>query len=362
MTILKLGIIRSSAIGDAVLASASIRYLQSIDQASQVFFFSKGAPLQLISEFCNPITPIDVAGLERVKDFSSLPNFDLIIDLQRNLRSNRIVSIIGKQQQSVIQKHNKQSGYRGMMVLKSKLVGRMGPASRAVLQSETPQYRGMLETTHKGLEKLKRKHSFNLQQEIESFRPIFELQAKHLSLDIVQSMQGKKILAVAPGASYVAKQAPVSLFTTVLLNLSRTYPNLEFWFLGDQNDRTRSDEIIGILGKEKKSILTQNYCGKLSLEETSVVLSQSLGIYSNDSSLGHIAEAFGKPSSVLFGPTCEGFGFIPHLPASSAFSVNLGCRPCSKHGKARCRYNDYRCYYDINLVQIENTIKGWLDA
>ena len=99
-----------------------------------------------------------------------------------------------------------------------------------------------------------------------------------------------------------------------------------------------------------------NLAGKLTLWESSLAIKESAIILSNDSSLCHIGEAVGTRSAVLFGPTVESFGFAPRHPESQAFSAPLGCRPCSKHGKAECRYGDKLCFSLIPAAEVAGFI------
>jgi hypothetical protein len=55
---------------------------------------------------------------------------------------------------------------------------------------------------------------------------------------------------------------------------------------------------------------------------------------------------------VLFGPTVEAFGFAPRMRESRAFSLLLGCRPCSKHGKVACRYGDRLCFVGLPEAEV----------
>ena len=94
--------------------------------------------------------------------------------------------------------------------------------------------------------------------------------------------------------------------------------------------------------------LVLNLCGKLSLWESAMAVESTACVLTSDSSMSHIGEALNVPACVLFGPTVEGFGFSPHLPDSRAFSVGIGCRPCSLHGKKPCRYQDRLCFDQIS--------------
>jgi heptosyltransferase-2 len=155
-------------------------------------------------------------------------------------------------------------------------------------------------------------------------------------------------LAVAPGAAHPSKKAPEDLFLDILDRVrqhlrmaERSEASLGLLFVGSEPDRDVALSLIDSLNWQG-SVL--NLAGKLSLWESALAVKEVHATLSNDSSLAHISEAVGTPSVVLFGPTVEAFGFDPWRPHSRAFSAPLGCRPCSKHGKAPCRYGDYLCF------------------
>ena len=103
-----------------------------------------------------------------------------------------------------------------------------------------------------------------------------------------------------------------------------------------------------------------NFVGQTSIMETAHILSQCNVLLSNDSSLAHLSEAVDTPTAVLFGPTIESFGFAPRMEISQAFSANLGCRPCSKHGKVACRYQDKACFTSINTASVATHLSHFL--
>ena len=74
-----------------------------------------------------------------------------------------------------------------------------------------------------------------------------------------------------------------------------------------------------------------------------------------------MAEAVGVDAAVLFGPTIEAFGFGARRETSKVFSVPLGCRPCSKHGKKPCRFEDKQCFYEIDRREVTDFIKSKLE-
>ncbi len=176
----------------------------------------------------------------------------------------------------------------------------------------------------------------------------------------VAQLAGTPWIAIAPGASYETKQAPLEIFSESLallrqfLKSSEILTKLGLLFLGDERDLAICEKLSSAIQWQGPTL---NLAGKLSLWENSVALRQTICLLSNDSALGHIAEAVETPILVLFGPTVEGFGFAPRKKESRAFSSLIGCRPCSKHGKAQCRFGDKLCFWQISREDIASHMK-----
>lgn len=77
--------------------------------------------------------------------------------------------------------------------------------------------------------------------------------------------------------------------------------------------------------------------GKTTLEELpSIAAHHAVTVCSNSAWL-HVSEAAGTPVVTLAGPIVPGFGFSPWKKESRELSVELDCRPCSRHGGGVCR-------------------------
>ena len=86
--------------------------------------------------------------------------------------------------------------------------------------------------------------------------------------------------------------------------------------------------------------------GKTSLRQSCAVLSHARALVTGDSGPMHLASAVGVPLVALFGPTGPEWGFYPEGPLDAVLEAKPACRPCSLHGKARCK-NGQPCMQDI---------------
>ncbi len=282
------------------------------------------------------------------RGFSVLPpEIDACIDLQSNLRSRRLACQIRRWHGATITRPNKRYAIRTLLVASARVFGRAFGSRNLALMCQNvfgkfcppiPQYQLAALAMAKALGE---KTGAAIQ-----VKPTLKAPEPDAKLD-----RNITWLAIAPGASYPAKKAPAQVFEQIMGRCAGKLPpgkQIGIVLLGDQRERVDCDEIERRLSANQWEGPVLNLAGSTTLTETVAVLAGCRAILSNDSSLAHIAESLGKFSFMLFGPTTESFGFAPHLPQSRAFSASLGCRPCSKHGKAPCRYKDHACFRAID--------------
>jgi ADP-heptose:LPS heptosyltransferase len=113
-----------------------------------------------------------------------------------------------------------------------------------------------------------------------------------------------------------------------------------------------------VIARLAPALETVDLTTRTSLWEAAIVLGQCRVLLTNDSALGHIAEAVGTPVAILFGSTLESFGYAPYRERSRAFSTRLGCRPCSKDGATSCRYGDKLCFTGIDVPEVARYLAG----
>jgi len=82
------------------------------------------------------------------------------------------------------------------------------------------------------------------------------------------------------------------------------------------------------------------------------VLGRCAVVVSGDTGPLHLAGAFGIPTVGLFGPTPVDAGFWVWGERSRALTVDVGCRPCSLHGAARCRRGRRDCLDDLDPAHV----------
>ena len=107
---------------------------------------------------------------------------------------------------------------------------------------------------------------------------------------------------------------------------------------------------IKVRDKLNKNTHIYNLCGKLNIEESAYIINLSDKVFTHDTGLMHIASALKKNIFSIYGSTHSNLGFYPFR---SSFSViendNLSCRPCTKIGYSKCPAGHFKCMKDLKF-------------
>lgn len=360
----KIGILRTSSIGDVVLATSCLRLIKSVLPDVKILWLGRSPSLSLIRDAFPDVECVEIDRNLKIHEILKfLKDVNFLLDLQTNLRSRIVSHAFKNKYRRPIFSCPKNQLQRNRLILESRIYGRKRQLPQRALEPLKPQYVQMRDSLLSALETLKFV-SKNLSVPKDTWVPSIPVDHYPNKGFLFNELRGKHWIAVSPGASYETKQAPLELFTNSLSLVQKSFQadelkDLGLIFLGDKNDA----EVCGqLLEKLSWTGPVLNFASRLTLWENAVVLSQSVCLLSNDSSLGHIAEAVETPVLVLFGPTVEGFGFAPRKKESKAFSSLVGCRPCSKHGKAPCRFGDKLCFFQIPREDIALHMSNLLRA
>ncbi|MDB4887440.1 MAG: glycosyl transferase family 9 [Gemmatimonadetes bacterium] len=101
--------------------------------------------------------------------------------------------------------------------------------------------------------------------------------------------------------------------------------------------------------------------GRLSLLASAELLRRCAILVTNDSAPEHLASAVDTPTVALFGPTVPDFGFGPLATRSAVLGLDdLPCRPCDRHGPARCPLGHHRCMRDLGPEIVAERVRALL--
>lgn len=366
---LRIAFYRTSSIGDVVLATACLDLLSQLRIPSEVSWIGRGPSLKLLAAAYPELHTFEVrrddtmADLQRAAE--ALSNVHLFIDLQCNLRSRWLGQKLRSTNGTAIFLADKAQLQRSRLLLEARVRGRRWPLPKKSLELQRLQYELMVDAVKRGL-----CHHLPVEMRdgIDSLiiRPRLPI-PENFDAPWHKELRFGSWLGVAPGAAHATKAAPLEILSEAInkvqVMLGRIHPQVPgpigLVFYGDSNDRQASRALLDEVDWPGPVL---NLAGRLSLWETAAALNETNCLLSNDSSLSHIAEAVDTPTAVLFGPTIESFGFSPRMRQSRAFSAQIGCRPCSKHGKAPCRYGDKLCFNTLSTNDIAQHLFSLLIA
>ncbi len=305
---IKFLIIRLSSIGDIVLTSPVIRCLKQQVKDAEIHYLVKKQFIDTIKNnpYIDKIHTFD-GNLKKTIEELKKENFDHIIDLHKNFRSIRIRNKL-RVPDLTFNKLNVEKWFAVKLKRKALLpdVHIVDRYFEAILPFD-------VKNDGKGLD-------YFINSETDAIKLPYE-----------------KFIVFVTGAKHATKQIPTEIATKILSKVK--HPVI---LLGSKEDIAISEKITqGV--KDKK---ITNLTGKLTLNQSAYVISQSTGIITPDTGLMHIASAYKKPIASVWGNTIPEFGMYPYKPDSRSkiFEVkNLKCRPCSKLGYKKCPKGHFNC-------------------
>lgn len=309
--------IRFSSIGDIVLTTPVIRCVKKQVENAEVHFLLKKSYAPVLQH--NPYIDKKFYFEDNESELISLlkkEKYDVVVDLQKNVRSLRIKSSLG-------------------------------------VKSFT-------------FDKL------NLRKWIYVNFKINLLPDKHIVDRYMESVKSLGVNNDGDGLDYFISEEDESVLTSIPLSHSNGYVA---WVIGARHftKRIPPEKMLSIARKIKLPVVLIggqedhetgellirqnpkqffNACGKYSLNESAALVKFANKIITNDTGMMHIAAAFNKDIISVWGNTIPAFGMYPYGkigPGSIMLEVDgLSCRPCSKIGYAKCPRGHFKCMRQIN--------------
>ncbi|TLU88437.1 MAG: glycosyltransferase family 9 protein [Chlorobium sp.] len=329
-TIKKILVIRLSSIGDIVLTTPLLRHLNKAYPEAHIDYCTKPPFVALLAS--NP-------RLSAIYTTEQLPtgSYDLVVDLQNNLRSQAIARSM---KAGRVVQYRKENWKKWLLVnLKIDLTG----TSRNVADRYLDSLKKLpVSGDHQGCE------LYPSVEERAFASPFFE--------------NSDQTLGLCFGANHFTKRYPPQHFAALLTSLLDKLP-LQVLLLGGKDDAAGASEIMKAVPDAFHPRII-NLAGQCSLMQTAALLERCDAVLCNDTGLMHIASAFGKKLFVLFGSSSSAFGFLPYHAAYKLFEdASLRCRPCSHIGRDHCPKGDFRCMNNLSpqliAESIVNELKGF---
>ena len=325
-------IIRFSSIGDIVLASPVLRCVKKQLPEAEVHFLTR-LPFKMVTA-SNPYVDKfyyfdkDLKGLlETLKQ----ENYDYVIDLQNNVRSNRIKRALKKKSYTI----NKLSIEK---ILLTKFNINIMPGVHITQRSLQAVAKLGVKDDGLGLDYFIPPEDVVKESEIPTL---------HLF----------GFIAVVIGASYNTKKLPLHKLQELCNKIE--YPVI---LIGGEEDRLTGDAIASVNADK-----IYNACGKFNLNESADLVRKSKLVISHDTGFQYIACAFYKQVLAIWGGTSPKLDVEPYYgsifmqqqtkPVYENICLNLRCQPCSRYGTNKCPLGHFNCMEKIDVNYIVNLVK-----
>ena len=138
-----------------------------------------------------------------------------------------------------------------------------------------------------------------------------------------KGLQGKKRIAIAPGARWETKQWPPEFFAAAAVRIAARLPEYEFVLLGSPAEK----ELCVRVMEAAETIWITDLSGQTMPGALVEVIRHSELLICNDSGPMHIAAAAGTPVVALFGPTDPALTG-PYGPQCRVIQPELDCLGC----------------------------------
>ncbi len=320
-------IIRLSSMGDILLTTPLIRSIKKKYPDIKISFLLKEQYKAILSN--NPyISKIYLynkdAGANKNIEINNLNSvkFDLIIDLQNNLRSRAVTFKLNSR---VLRFHKKT--FLKFLLVKFKI---------NKLRNSPP-------IPERYAESLK---NFDLDDEgLDLFKP--EILLPELKKD-------NKYIGFAPGSRHFTKMWPEKYFIDLGNYLLKSGYSIVLF--GGKDDK---DTCARISGGIPGSV---NLSNDDDIMSTAVNMALCRAMICNDSGMMHVGCALKIPVLAIFGSTVEEFGFVPYKNRSIVLGNDgLSCRPCTHIGRDSCPKKHFKCMMEVTPLVAFNKLKLLLE-
>ena len=328
---MKILIIRLSSIGDIILTQPIVKRLHEVFPQAELHYLTK-PQFAILPEYFG--VPLKVIPYSKTLGFHfSLSNkkYDYVFDLHAKFSTFLIKLAAGTALNfTYSKKHN----------LRKAIVNHKTEQS---INSTLDLYQSALITA-----------STVLNKEDLALSPEFpHLTIEQTELDQMSARlpkpDGKKVIALFPGANHLTKRYPIESFLRVIQKAGDKY---HYWLMGSKAE-TELTYQLNFDTADKSTDLG----GRFNLEETIAAVAMSDLVITNDSGPMHIAAALNKPQIAIFGATHPKLGFKPLNSNAHLLCKNIACQPCSLHGGEQCPLNTFACMKTIHPDELISQIK-----
>ncbi|MFD2568999.1 glycosyltransferase family 9 protein [Spirosoma soli] len=315
-TAAKILVLRFSSIGDIILTTPVVRCLKQQIPNAEVHFSTARAyqPIVDYNPHIDKCHYLDNNLYQLIRQLRA-EEFDHVIDLQHNWLTGLIKTALGVRSNSI----EKQS-FRKWLYVRWKI---------NAMPNQHVVDRYMATVRNLGVE--------NDEMGLDYFIPYKD----EVETDWLPPTHQHDFVAYAIGGQHFTKKLPVARIIELCRKIN--YPIV---LLGDKSDHEAGAQIEEAIGKR----LIYNACGQFNINQSASILQRARVVFSHDTSLMHIAAAFGKKVYSIWGSTTPQLGYYPYkTPYVRLEKAGLPCRPCSHTGFGNCPLQHFRCMNDLSF-------------
>jgi len=326
---MKILVVRLSSIGDVLLTTPVVRCLHTQLEDVELHFLTKPANVPLLEN--NPYIDVlheytgTLAGIQRLLD----EHFDLVVDLHKNHRSNRVCEELGVRCCT----YNKENFHKFVYVL----TGWNVMSGRHVVERYMAAVAPLGVTNDNG--------GLECYLADSAYEEAHRLRRRYLDQ--------QPYCVVTCGAQHYTKRIPTEGISALCANMP-----LPVVLLGDKSDQQRLDcEEVCLTDKDI------NLCGQTSLAVSAALVREAAVVVAADTGLMHVSAAFRRPTVVVWGATAPPLGFTPYrTPYVDCEVVGLSCHPCSRQGGSRCRRGHFACMRQQNWYEVASKARSLISS
>lgn len=169
--------------------------------------------------------------------------------------------------------------------------------------------------------------------------------------DVATLIPTERYMTIVLGATYYTKRIPKEKIEILIKNTQ-----LKVVLLGGNDVKSLAEELAAAYPH------VINQAGKCTLNESAALVQNSVYCATGDTGLMHIAAAYKVPTMVFWGSTAYELGMYPYYgsthptPSVHLINQNISCSPCSKIGKKTCPKKHFKCMLDISEEMIVSGI------
>lgn len=335
-------VIRTSALGDTVLATPVLRALRARWPEAEIHFVTSGvfAPLfeglpglTRVWRWEPSGRHVGLRGLSRfAEEIRSAGPFDLAVDLQNKVRTRLLVSLLRPARRITWVKRRGVAAVARALVGDDEVIDR-GPAAALYLEAL-----GSLALPQVDL------------------RPAVAIPraAEEAAERLLAPAEGARVVALAPGARWALKRWAPERFAAVGDALASD--GFRIVLAGGPGDLPEIDAVRTAM----EAVPVGDTAG-LDVAGLAAVLARAELLVTADSAPSHLAQAVGTPVVAVFGPTSANrWGPLPD--AGAALALPLACGPCTNHGRGSCPLGQRSCLDDLPAEPVIRVARAALAA